>query len=52
MKHIVCFHLYNDYSGSPKVLKTVLESLLKKGYEVDLVTSRKGILDSLSAYDN
>ena len=52
MKHIVCFHLYNDYSGSPKVLKTVLENLLKKGYEVDLVTSRKGILDSLSSYDN
>ena len=38
MKHIICFHLFNDYSGSPKVLKTVLEGLLRKSYRVDLVT--------------
>lgn len=48
MKHIVCFHLFNDYSGSPKVLKTVLEGLLEKGYHVDLVSSKGGILDELS----
>lgn len=48
MKHIVCFHLFNDYSGSPKVLNTVLEGLLAKGYHVDLITSRGGILDELS----
>ena len=30
MNHIVCFHLFNDYSGSPKVLKRVLEGLLEK----------------------
>ena len=48
MKHIVCFHLFNDYSGSPKVLKTVLEGLLAKGYRVDLISSRGGILDELS----
>ena len=47
MNHIVCFHLFNDYSGSPKVLKGVLEGLLEKGYPVDLVTSGGGVLDEL-----
>lgn len=47
MNHIVCFHLFNDYSGSPKVLKRVLEGLLEKGYPVDLVTSGGGVLDEL-----
>ena len=51
MKNIVCFHLFNDYSGSPKVLKTVVESLLEKGYKVDLVTSRGGVLDELKGYN-
>ena len=45
MKKIVCFHLYNDFSGSPKVLKVVLEGLLQRGCAVDVVTSRGGILD-------
>ena len=44
MKKIVCFHLYNDFSGSPKVLRVVLEGLLQKGSKVDLVTSRGGVL--------
>lgn len=52
MKHIVCFHLFNDYSGSPKVLKMVLEGLLKKGYQVDLVSSSGGVLDELLHYNN
>lgn len=52
MKHIICFHLFNDYSGSPKVLKMVLEGLLKKGYRVDLVSSKGGILDELLHYKN
>lgn len=52
MKHIVCFHLFNDYSGSPKVLKMVLEGLLKKGYRVDLVSSEGGVLDELLHYKN
>lgn len=52
MKHIVCFHLYNDYSGSPKVLKMVLEGLLKKDHRVDLVSSKGGALDELLRYDN
>lgn len=47
MKHIICFHHFNDYSGSPKVLKGVLEGLLEKGYPVDLVTSGGGVLDEL-----
>ena len=45
MKHIICFHLFNDYSGSPKVLKMVLEGLLKKGHQVDLISSKGGTLD-------
>lgn len=52
MKHIVCFHLFNDYSGSPKVLKMVLEGLLKKGYQIDLVSSKDGVLDELLHYGN
>lgn len=51
-KKIVCFHLFNDYSGSPKVLRMVLEGMLKKGYQVELVTSRGGVLDQLSIYSN
>lgn len=50
MKKIVCFHLLNDYSGSPKVLNLILKGLSMKGYEIDLVTSRNtGILDELSS---
>ena len=52
MKNIVCFHLFNDYSGSPKVLKTVIEGLIEKGYNVDLVTSRGGVLDELKGKEN
>ena len=47
MKKIVCFHLFNDYSGSPKVLKTIIEGLLNNGHCIDLVTSRGGVLDEL-----
>lgn len=50
MKHLVCFHLFNDYSGSPKALKMVLEGMLKIGITIDLVTSRGGVLDELSEY--
>lgn len=49
---IVCFHLYNDYSGSPKVLRMALQNLLEKGYRVDLITSRGGVLDELDGYPN
>lgn len=51
MKKIVCFHLYNDYSGSPKVLSSVLKGLVDKGYHIDIMTSRKGgMLDELEDY--
>ncbi len=50
MKHrIACFHLFNDYSGSPKVLYDVLDSLSRKGVSIDLISSRGGVLDSLSS---
>lgn len=52
MKHFVCFHLFNDYSGSPKVLQMVLEGLLVRGHKVDLVTSQGGVLDELRGIDN
>lgn len=46
---IVCFHLLNDYSGSPKILSQIVSGLLEKGYAVDLITSKGkgGALDSL-----
>ena len=39
MKRIIFFHLYNDISGSPKVLSMVVRGLVAKGYEVELFTS-------------
>ena len=48
----MCFHLFNDYSGSPKVLQMVLSGLLEKGAKVDLVTSRGGVLDGLAGNTN
>ena len=51
MKKIVAYHLYNDFSGSPKVLKTVLHGLAVKGYAIDLVTSAGGVLDELAGQD-
>ena len=48
MKRVVCFHLYNDYSGSPKVLAPVLRELAARGWRIDLYTSRGGVLDALT----
>ncbi len=48
-RHIACFHLLNDFSGSPKVLHDVLEGLLEEGCEIDLVTSKGGVLDTLQS---
>lgn len=45
--NIACFHLFNDFSGSPIILRTVLKGLLRKGYHITLRTSRGGILGSL-----
>lgn len=47
MSRIVFFHLLNDYSGSPKVLKLLLDNLADERCRVDLVTSRGGVLDNL-----
>lgn len=44
---IICFHLFNDYSGSPKVLKSLLTGMLAEGFEIELVTSEGGALDEL-----
>ena len=44
---LVCFHLFNDYSGSPKVLKNLLCNLQAQGVEMELITSRGGILDEI-----
>lgn len=52
MKHIVCFHLYDDYSGSPKVLSSLLEPLAGS-VEVDIVTSgTNGALKGLDGLEN
>lgn len=49
MKRLVCFHLFNDFSGSPKVLQMVLRGLAKKGTAIDIVTSKgEGALSDLN----
>lgn len=48
MKHIICFHLFNDYSGSPKILKMVIDGLSKQETKIDLITSKGGILDEIN----
>lgn len=50
-KHkIVCFHLLNDFSGSPKALRVVLQGLLDAGYDVDLYSSSgTGVLNKLAS---
>lgn len=53
MIDIACFHLYNDYSGSPKVLRNVLEGLLDKEYLISVITSDTGgVLDELKGNDS
>ena len=56
MKRLVCFHLFNDFSGSPKVLRMVLGRLLERtewrvergGLSVEIVTSKgEGALSDL-----
>ncbi len=50
MKKIVCTHLYNDFSGSPLILSTVIKGFIQKGIKVDLLTSisEEGFLSGLS----
>lgn len=48
MKRLICFHLFNDFSGSPKVLRMVLGGLAEKGTAIDIVTSKgEGALSDL-----
>ena len=49
MKKVFAFHLLNDYSGSPKVLKQLIEGWIKNGLEVHLVTSlqKEGFLSNI-----
>lgn len=52
-KKIICFQLLNDYSGSPKVLKTVLDGLCRNDIPVDLYTSEtQGVLNELKGREN
>lgn len=52
MKQLVCFHLFNDFSGSPKVLRMVLEGLKDRGLTIDIVTSKgEGALSDLDGRD-
>jgi len=47
-KKIVCIHLFNNYSGSPKVLMQVMNILITRGYDVDLITNKsEGFLSGL-----
>jgi L-malate glycosyltransferase len=44
---VVCFHLFNNFSGSPNVLNTVINGLSQRNYQITLVTSlnNKGFLN-------
>lgn len=52
MAEILAFHLYNDFSGSPKVLHSVLNGLAEKNSYIRLYTSKNGVLDSLVSHSN
>jgi len=46
---IVCIHLFNNYTGSPKILMQVIDALKIVGYEVDLITNKsEGFLSNIS----
>lgn len=40
-KKIVCIHLLNDFSGSPRILSQVAHAFIGEGHEVDIFTSNK-----------
>ena len=52
MKKIICFHLLNDFSGSPKVLSMVIRGLASKGFNFNIHTSRNGVLNQLHKNKN
>ncbi len=49
MKKIICAHLFNDFSGSPLVLSTVVRSFQSEGHHVEIITSSatEGFLSKL-----
>lgn len=48
MKRIICFHLFNDYSGSPRMFSMIIRGLVLRGYLVELYTSKsEGFLSGL-----
>ncbi|MDO9551439.1 glycosyltransferase family 4 protein [Rhodonellum sp.] len=48
MKRIVFFHLLNNYTGSPMVLRNVIQVALSQKYKVDLYTSNsEGFLSGI-----
>lgn len=48
MPKIVFFHLFNDFSGSPKVLSQVISGVQQNGRVIDIITSSgKGALTRL-----
>jgi glycosyltransferase involved in cell wall biosynthesis len=52
---IVCFHLLNDYSGSPKVLSQVIKGFVASGKEVDLFCAgnqREGFLSNIEGVNH
>jgi glycosyltransferase involved in cell wall biosynthesis len=38
-RKVIVFHLLNNFTGSPMVLRNVIELMVRDGYEVDLYTS-------------
>lgn len=49
MDKLVCFHLLNDFSGSPKILSLIMERLANKGIRIDVITSKgEGFLSGLA----
>lgn len=46
---ILAFHLFNDFSGSPRVLLASLRAIMAKHVAVELFTSDGGVLDSLDS---
>lgn len=47
-KKIVFYHLLNNYTGSPLILRNIIEIALQEGYEVDVYTSSgKGFLSDI-----
>lgn len=51
-KKIVCIHLLNNFSGSPKVLKYNIENWINKGFVVTLITNKSyGFLSNIDGLE-